>query len=391
LKRSTVLRTALLAAFLGSAALAANSALEPFLVANDDLASPSPANSLTFYTIAADGRLTRPVSVPSGGYGIAGGYFGFARVLVVPEGADACVYASNSQSKNIVSIQAGARKRVGAFRESHPNRTMATNGVGLAANARYLYAAFSGSGNTGTFEIEGGCTLEFVGNVHMQGRNGGSVVGMAVHKGLMVVAYGDGSIESFNISGGLPVSNGDAQNATGYQDEHLPDAVDITQDGHYAIFGDASEATTVQVSDISSGKLTPTVVYSLGAAWNSSSVRLSPDESVLYISNSSGGRVTAAFFDKSTGKVRKGCTSSPLKGFYTKFAYAGAVATQLATGTGGLLYVPEFGTGSQSFIGVLRFAATPTGCTLTETEDSPVAGTRSSALLSIGVYPPRPF
>jgi len=89
--------------------------------------------------------------------------------------------------------------------------------------------------------------------------------------------------------------------------------------------------------------------------------------------------------------VRKGCTSSPLKGFYTKFSYAGAVATQLASGTGGLLYVPEFGTGSESYIGVLRFTSTATGCALTETEDSPVVGTRSSALLSIAVYPPRPF
>jgi hypothetical protein len=189
----------------------------------------------------------------------------------------------------------------------------------------------------------------------------------------------------------MPVSHGDAQYSTGSHGDYAPGAVDITRDGRYAIFGGGSTAAAVEVSDISSGKLTPTVVYSLGKAWNSGSVRLSPDERALYVSNSSGGRVTAAFFDKATGKVRPGCTSSPLKGFYTKFTYIGGVATELATGAGGLLYVPELGTDKRSYIGLLRFAATGAGCTLTETANSPIAGSPASAWLSIGVYPPRPF
>jgi hypothetical protein len=132
-------------------------------------------------------------------------------------------------------------------------------------------------------------------------------------------------------------------------------------------------------------------VYSLGTAWNSDNIRLSPDERVLYVSNSSGGRVTAAFFDKTTGEVRQGCTSGPLKGFYTKFTYVGGVATELATGTGGLLYVPEFDAGGRSSIGMLRFTSTKTGCTLAEAANSPAASGPASALLSVAVYPPRPF
>jgi hypothetical protein len=350
-----------------------------------------PPSSVSFYSIGADGSLIPPTRVLSAGNGIAGGYFGSNRVLVAPSGTDVCIYASNAQSENIAGIDARTRKLAGVFHGSRADNRLARNGVGLAVSSGHLYASFSGSGNLGVFQIATGCTLHFAGDVHAQGLSGGLTEGMAIHGNMMVVAYGDGSIESFDISGGMPVSNGDAQYATGSQGDHVPDAVDITREGHYAIFGGGSTASAVEVSDISTGKLATTTVYELGTAWNSGSVRLSPDERVLYVSNSSGGRVTAAFFEKTTGKVRQGCTSAPLKGFYSKFTYIGGVATELATGTGGLLFVPELGTGRRSFIGVLRFTATATGCTLMETANSPVAGGPASAFLSIGVYPPRPF
>ena len=392
LKLSAILPAAAAVAMLGIAAWAAGARDGVhFLVTNDDAATVFPPSTVSFYAIAADGSLASPTRVSTGGNGIAGGYFGAARVLVAPSGLDACVYASNAQSENIAGIDARTHKLAGPFRGSVPDHKLARNGIGLAVSSSHLYASFSGSGNIGAFQIQPGCTLQFMGDLHAQGLNGGLAEGMAIHGNMMVVAYGDGSIESFDISGGMPVSNGDAQHSTGSRNDYFPDAVDITRDGRYAIFGSGSTAAAVEVSDISSGKLTPTAVYTLGTAWNSGSVRLSPDESVLYVSNNSGGRVTAAFFDKTTGQVRQGCTSSPLKGFYAEFTYIGAVATELATGMGGLLYVPEFSTEKTSYIGVLRFLSTGTGCTLTETTHSPFAGSPASALLSIGVYPPRPF
>lgn len=376
----------------GIASLAAGaSAPVHFLVANDDTGTVFPPSTVSFYAIGADGTPAGPKRVSTGGNGIAGGYFGAARVLVAPSGEDPCVYASNAQSGNIAGIHASTLKVAGTFHGSHADNRLARNGIGLAASGSHLYATFSGSGNIGGFLIQHGCTLQFAGDVHAQGLGGGLAEGMAIHGSMMVVAYGDGSIESFNISGGMPVSNGDAQYSSGSRNDHSPDAVDITRDGHYAIFGGGSTADAVEVSDISSGRLAPTVAYSLGAAWNSGSVRLSPDERIVYVSNSSGGRVTAAFFDKATGKVRQGCTSSPLRGFYTKFTYIGGVATELSTGTGGLVYVPELGTGARSYIGLLRFTSTGTGCTLTETVNSPISGSPGAAWLSIGVYPSRPF
>ena len=377
-------------AILGGAASAGEPPMH-FLVTNDDTARSFPASTATFYSIRPDGGLTGPISVSTGGNGMAGGYFGIARLVVAATWPDTCVYASNAQSENIAAIDARTRTLTGRFPGSRADNKLARDGIGITLGGGHLYAAFSGSHNIGTFQMEPGCKLKFLGDLHAQGLSGGAAEGIAINGRTMVVTYGDGSIESFDTSGGVPVSHGDAQNATDGGSDLAPGAVDITRDGHYAIFGGGSTASAVLVSDISSGKLTAATLYNLGTAWNSGSVRLSPDETVLYVSNNSGGRVTAAFFDKDTGRVRRGCTSSPLKGFYSKFNYAGAVATELASGTGGLLYVAEFGPDGKSYVGLLRFHSAGAGCTLTETLNSPVASGSASALLSIGVYPPRPF
>ena len=172
-----------------------------------------------------------------------------------------------------------------------------TNGIGLAFSNNYLYAGFTASNTLVTFAVRLGCQLSLLGTMPVAGLNGGFIAGMAIHGNMLVVTYGDGSIQSFNIANGLPISNDDEQNSAGFASAYFPEAVDITQDGHFAIFGDAAIATTVEVSDISSGKLAPTVMYTVstatnavGPGHNAASVRLSPDESLLYIGNSQGSR-----------------------------------------------------------------------------------------------------
>jgi WD40 repeat protein len=168
----------------------------------------------------------------------------------------------------------------------------------MAANGSYIYASYSTSSTIGTFSIEAGCELSFVSDILAFGLNNGDVTGMAVHGNLLVVTYGDGSIGTFDITGGAPVSNNDTRFSTGSREDHFPNGVDITADGHFAIFGDASTVGTVEIANISSGKLTNTIPYDVTTGWNSGSVRLSPDESVIFVTNSSSGQVTAAFFDK---------------------------------------------------------------------------------------------
>jgi len=359
-----------------------------YIVTNDDV-PPRDPTSVTFYTVAADGLLTLKKQVKTGGIGIAGGFFGANRVNVLDSGNAECVYASQATSANIVGIVVKTLK-VGGSAIGSKKDTGSSNGIGLAMNSQYLYASFTDSNTIGTFQVLPGCKIKFVGDINVGGLQGGVIDGMVLHGNIMVVTYGDGSIESFNISAGVPVSNGDEQNSTGsHGGNTYPSGIDITQDGHYAIFGDTATSTVIEVSDISSGKLTPTVVYHLGNGISSSNILLSPDETLLYISNTQGDKITAAFFDKSTGTLSKGCVSGGLKGFVNDWSYLGALALQKTTGTGGAVYVAEFG--APSSIAEIKVKSAGGKCTLKESPKSPISDPNSPGLLSIGAFPPRPF
>jgi uncharacterized protein YwbE len=360
-----------------------------YVVTNDDNGPGDLPSSVTFYTVGDDGIPTMKARVLIGKGGIGGGYFAANRVSVLDNGGAQCVYASDASTGEILGIVVKTLELGGGATGSDKD-TGATAGIGLAVNPQYLYASFTDHSTIGTFEVKPGCKLSFVGDTDVIGLHKGTIDGMVIHGDMMVVTYGDGSIESFNISGGMPVSNGDKQNSTGsHNNNTYPSAADITQDGHYAIFGDTSTSTVVEVSDISTGKLTPTVVYHLGNEISSSNILLSPDETLLYISNNQSGTVTAAFFDKATGKLAKGCVSRVLKGYVTDWTYVASFALEKTTGTGGMVYVAEFG--NPSSIGEINVTSSAGKCTLKESPKSPVSDPNSPGLLSIGAFPPRPF
>jgi hypothetical protein len=358
-----------------------------YLITNDDLPPQTPTSG-TFFTFAADGTPQNPTKVSLGGAGEAGGYFNGNRVSIFSNATEACAYLSLAASGEIGGVDIATEQDLGNFSAADTD-SGTNNGIGLANNGTYLYASFSTSKTLATFSMLPGCSLTFLGDIAPIGVNAGNISGMAVHGNMMVVTYGDGSIESFNLSAGIPVSNGDLQDATGYASSRYPAGVDITQDGRFAIFGDQSTTTTVEVSDISSGKLTKTKLYNVGSAGNAASVFLSPDETLLYIANTSVGKVTAAFFNAATGMVSPGCTSAELKGFDNNWVFLSSPVTELNTGTGSVLYVAEFG--SSSGVAVLDVTSSAGKCALTETKASPVIDPNSTALLSIGVYPPRQF
>jgi 6-phosphogluconolactonase (cycloisomerase 2 family) len=361
-----------------------------YIVTNDDVPPINPT-SVSFYTVGSNGLLTLKAKLPTGGIGIGGGYFAENRLNILDSGNQECVYAAEAESGDIVGVLVRTLT-LGGTANGSPKDSGTTNGIGLAMNSQYLYASFTDYSTIGTFKVLPGCKLKFVGDISVIGLQGGTIDGMVIHGNIMVASYGDGSIESFNISAGVPVSNGDEQNSTASHDgtsNTYPNGIDITQDGHYAVFGDTSPLTVVEVSDISSGKLTPTVVYHLGNGINSSNILLSPDETLLYISNNQGDRITAAFFDKATGKLSKGCASNSLKGYVKDWSYLGALALENTTGTGGMVYVAEYG--SPSSIAEIKVMSTGTSCTLEELPKSPVSDPNSPGLLSIGSFPPRPF
>jgi hypothetical protein len=368
-----------------------------YVVANQDLALPF-QNQIAFY-LASGTQLTQQSSVSDGGYGIQGGFFGAQRVNSVPNASATCFYVSNAASNDIASISLQTQQLIGNFSGSQKDSGSA-NGIGLAVNNNYLYAGYTSSKTIATFSTQSGCGLTFLGDTPAVGLHSGPPIGMAVNGKLLVVAYGDGSIQSFNVTGGIPVANPDLRNSNGYVSggafNSLPSAVDMTQDGRFAIFGDVAPTATVEVAFVGAGRLQGTTVYRLGTAVDAGSVRLSPDQSLIYMANSESGTVTAAFFNKSTGQVTPGCTSPTLQGFNGR-PWLGSVVTRDTTGTGNVLYVAEFGRdrfeinhGPSSALGILTVTSNGVSCSLKESTNSPVIMSFPGTL-SLGVFPPRPF
>jgi hypothetical protein len=350
-----------------------------YLITNDN---KSP-NTATFYKIggtATAPTLTLKVAVGTGGSG--GG-----DVTVAQVGSDECAYVSNASSEKITAIVIPTQKYVGIYPAS-------TSDTGLGAtvtNGTYLYAAFDGSKKIATFQVNAGCGLTFLGDVSASGLNYpySGVNSMALHGGILVVTYGEGSIQSFNISAGLPVSNGDEQDASGHSYGYAPVGVDISKNGQYAVFGDVGGVVAVETSDIYSGKLTPTVFYdNLGAGTGSTAVRLSPNDDLLYITDRGTKQVTAVKFSETTGRPSADCVSQALKNAYAIYG----LALESTAGTGSVVYVAEWSAyNGPSWIGMLSVGVTGGKCTLTEPPESPVSDPDGSYLGSIAVWPPRPF
>ena len=360
-----------------------------YLITNDDVSGNFTPNSLTFYTIQANGSLTLTQQVQIGVTGLPGGLFPAKRLVALNVSGNQCVFASVAATGLISGVDVTTLTYEGDAQGSSQD-TGLSNGIGLALNNHYLYASFTDSSDIGTFQIGGNCSLSFLGDLNVSGLQGGIVDGMAVHGNLLVVTYGDGSIESFNIADGIPVSNGDKQNSTGsVGGSSYPSAVDITRDGHFALFGDTSTATQIEVSDISSGKLGQTVVFRSSLGINSSNILLSPDETLLYIANTQGDAVTAAFFDRKSGRLRNGCMSNYLKGYSSVWSYLSALAMPSEKGNGGGVYVAEFGV--PAGIAMVQLSVSNGSCTLKEAPGSPVQDPNSPGLLSITTFPPRSF
>jgi hypothetical protein len=379
----------LLAGVLAMSGFAA--ATTPYVVTNDDAIYPF-FTGVSFYTIGSNGLPKLKKQVTTGNFGIAGGYFGANRVAVLNSSDQQCVFASEAANNDVVGINVSTLT-VGGSASGSATDGGTSNGIGLAMNSDFLYASFTDSNTIGTFQIAEGCSLVFISDTAVSGLQAGTINGMAVHGNLLIATYTDGSIESFNIAGGTPVSNGDEQLSTATvqsQDSTYPNTIDITSDGHYAIFGDTSTSIVVEVSDISSGKLGKTVFYKAGASISSSNIVLSPDETFIYVVNTQGATVSAIHFNKTTGKVYAGCTSGPLKGQSANYSYlVGVGLVNPASGNGGGVYVAEFG--SASAIALVTLTTSGNTCTLQEATGSPVSDPNTPGLLSIGNFPPRSF
>jgi|SRR5215831_447531 len=364
-------------------------AATPFIITNDD--SSFPSTGVSFYSVAPNGTLTLQQQVATLGVGIGGGFFGANRIKVINNADQPCVYASEAGSGSIVGISINSLT-VGGSASGSDTDSGASNGMGLASNGQFLYASYGDSNTIGAFQLESGCSLSFIGDTAVTGLDGGQINAIAARQNILIVTYTDGTIESFTISGGIPITNGDKQISTATvqsKDATYPNSIDITSDGHFAIFGDTSTQMVVEVSDISSGKLAKTVVHKSTASISSSNVILSPDETLLYVINTEGDSVSAWFFNRKNGQITPGCTSGRIRGHSVNWSYLVAPALIKPEGNGGGVYVAEFGV--QTGIAMVRVSVSGTACTLHEVASSPFANPNSPGLLSIGAFPPRSF
>ena|SRR5882672_1180895 len=359
----------------------------PYIITNDDALFPF--TSVTFLAVGPHGGLTFRKDVATVGLGIGGGYFGTKRIVVLNNANQSCVFASEAATGDVVGIDVNTLT-VGGSAVGSDTDAGTGNGIGLAVNDQYLYASFTDSNTIGTFKVLSGCGLMFVNDISVVGVEDGVINGMAVHGNILIATYTDGTIESFDISNGTPLSHGDKQVSTGTlraRGATFPNSIDITSDGHYALFGDTSTSTVVEVSDISSGKLTKTRIHNSTASISSSNIMLSPDETLLYVVNTQGDSVSVLFFNKTTGALSAGCTSDPIRGQSTDWSYLAGLALAQPTGNGDGVYVAEFPSG----IARVHLKTKGRTCSLLEAVQSPFVDKNSSGLLSIGAFPPRSF
>ncbi len=133
------------------------------------------------------------------------------------------------------------------------------DGIGMAVSGNYLYAGYGDSQSIAVFSTSPGCGLTYLQSLPAAGKNGGSPTGIAVRNNILVVSYGDGSVQSFDVTHGIPVPNHDLQNSRGFAGPvpginsplgNIPNGVDISQDGRWAIFGDTSTLSLVELSSL---------------------------------------------------------------------------------------------------------------------------------------------
>ncbi len=350
-----------------------------YLVTNDDHSHVGTAyNSATFYTMSPTGNLTETANVVTGGIGWDSVGYAITRILISKDFVGNCAYLAEYGNSGGVSryavttISVDTLTVVGHFKGSATDTVPDSfSNMGLAMYGSYLYANFTGPQTIGTYQRLAGCKLKFLGDVSAQGLSGGPVQEMVARKNILVVSFGDGSIESFNTSSGMPVTNGDPQYSSDYlQNGGTPEGVDATSDGHYVIFGDGGGPPTARAE----------VVTAIN-------VRLSPDETLLYLSEFSTGQVSANFFDKTTGVLAAGCESPVLNGYRSQWVGTYTLQTKNTSGTGGVVYVAE----PDTDIGVVGLTASGGTCSIHEARFSPVYDHHTISMESIGVFPPRPF
>lgn len=354
-----------------------------YVVTNNDPASA--ANSATIFQVK-NKALSVVDTLQTGADGNGGGDFALPRIIISKTGGSQCLFIADAGSSDIASFVLPGLKKVGNYTDPQGNGSGFGYSMGLATRGNFVFAAYGATANIGVFQIGSGCKLSLLGTYDAAT----TVAGLRVSPNgeTLVVGYGYGAneVDSFSISSaGALTENGPYTSLAGAA------GVDITSDGKYALFGDATGGTTqIEIFPINSnGTLGTETSFggngSLGSGQDSSSVWISPNGKFVFVANNLSKQVTSIGF-----------TESPLALSYvgittlqdsSQIISIGGLMTASPTGNGGGLYVAEFSS-PNGLVGLLQINADGT---TTEAPTSPFNNGQGSALLSLAAYPPRSF
>ena len=316
------------------------------------------------------------------GWGIGGGYIGTSAQAVVHMGANLCIFIADPGSDDIASFNS----KVHVANYSDPTGSGAWTGTAIAVHGTTLFAGYSASVNIGVWTINPDCSLTLA-NSAANTPTPDPVNDLAVSPDgkTLIATYGYQNVDSFAISGTALTEKGPFT-AVGY-----PAGIDITSDSNFVLVGDFStNQTQVEIfpihSDSTLGASDSYLIAQGGA--DSNNIWISPDETLLYVSNNISFQVTTLKFTEGASPQHRltfDCLTT-LKSAGRTIYNTGGLATEATSGNGAFLYVAE--AGNPSGIALLQV---PQGGCPTEVSGSPFNNATNWWPITLTVDPPRPF
>jgi len=338
-------------------------------------------NTATWMELSG-GVLVSHATLTTKGWGLGAGAFGTNAQAVAKVGSNMCIFISDPGSDDITAFN--ATTYVGQYTDF--SGSGAWTGIALAVHGTTLYAGYSASVNIGVWTINADCSLTLA--------RGASAtptwapvddIAVTPNGATLIATYGYQNVDSFAISGATLIEKGPFT-TVGYTA-----GIDITKDSKYAIVGDFSaNQTEVEILPINANSTlgaTDNYVIAQGGL-DSNNVWLSPDQTLLYVSNNVSIQITTLNFKESAGTGKR-LTFDCLTRLNTTgraVNYSGGLATEAASGVGGYLFVTEVGNPS----GIALLKLTKGQCPA-EVSSSPFDNAAGFLPVTVTVYPPRPF
>jgi len=365
-----------------------------FILVNDDNQS---ANSVTGFKTTAAGKISFLETLQTGGTGIGGGFFVAPHVAI--ESKAHCIFAADAGSSDIAAFEGPSFKRVVPnFSNSQLNGSLL--GIGLAVDpaGKFLYSAWSATGNIAVLAIASDCSLSLVGNPVNQPD---AVVDLTVtHDGkVLVVGYPDlGAVQAYKTSstGALTALGSQLVFADSISacttTPCFPAAQDVTDNDKYWVWGNAtlSGASTLSATLTSQGFTNAVLqTYPDTTLQNVESPCFSPAAAEtgagnLYLGAGGFGAGYPAGIIVTTFK--NGPITYHSSVVNSSASFAGAIQTVGTAGTGSPLVQIA---ADSSFATNILYSYTVNGTTLTpaSTFKDPVTG---NIAFSISAFPTRP-